>query len=573
MSTGPLRRRLPSQGVMSVLRSRRVLIPAAVVVLVAVLAYGVPAIALAGKVPPGTRVDGVDISGLSPEAARTRLEGELGKRSAQRLTLVAAGERKRVTPAELGLGFDARATVEAAMAGAVTPAGIARSLFGSRQIPPAVTVDEQRLTAGLTSLAKGVDTKPVEGGIRYRGLEPRPVLPKPGRTLDVDSAASAVRAAFAAARTSVELDVRETPPTLTAAVVRRAAATTARTAIASPLTLTSGGKEATVSKEQLAAGLRFVADGKGGLRPSFNAGKIAPDVAKALVITPPKDASFKIVKGKPQVIPSRAGRGADMKALGPAVSQAVATGSRRVELPATQRQPRVTTAQAKKLGVKERVSSYTTHHPCCAPRVTNIHRIADIVDGYVVKPGETFSLNGVVGKRDRARGFVEAPMILNNRFVNDVGGGVSQFATTMFNAVFFGGFQDVQHRAHQFYISRYPAGRESTVSYPQPDFRWRNDSPYGVLIKTSYTGTSITVQFWSTKRYDIESESSGRYNIKPIENLTDSDPECIPMEGAEGFAIDVWRIFKKDGKVVRKQRFHTVYDAEPRLTCEPSRQD
>ncbi|MGN9843269.1 VanW family protein [Nonomuraea sp. H19] len=534
----------------------------------ALLAYAVPAIALAGKVPPGTRVDGVDIGGLPPEAARSRLEKELSRRLAQPLTLIAAGKRKQVTPAALGLGFDARATVEAAMAGATTPTGIARSLFGSRQIPPKVTMNEQRLTAGLAGLAKSVRTKPVEGGIRYQGLEPKAVLPKPGRTLDTGGAAQAVRAAFEAGRTSVELGVQVTSPALTAAAVRKVATTTARTAVAAPLTLVSGGKQATVSQERLAAGLRFVSDGKGGLRASYNASGIAPEVAKTLVSTAPKDASFKIVNGKPQVIPSRTGRGVDVKALGPAISEAVAAGRRRVELPATERQPRVTTAEAKKLGVKEKVSSYTTRHPCCAPRVTNIHRIADIVDGYVVQPGETFSLNGVVGKRDKARGFVEAPMILNNRFVNDVGGGVSQFATTMFNAVFFGGFQDVQHRAHQYYITRYPAGRESTVSYPQPDFRWRNDSRYGVLIKASYTSTSITVDFWSTERYDVESQSSARYNVKPITNLTDSDPECIPMEGAEGFTIDVWRIFKQNGKVVRKQRFHTVYDPEPRLTCE-----
>ncbi|MGW3347897.1 VanW family protein [Nonomuraea rubra] len=546
------------------------LIALAVVLVVAVLAYAVPALLLSGKVPPGTRVDGVDIGGLPPEAARAQLDAGLRDRLERKLTLSAGGERKQLTPADLGLDFGTKATVEQAMAGAATPVGVLRSLFGTRQVQPVVSVDEQRLTAGLTSLAKSVDTKPVEGAIRYRGLEPRPVLPKPGRALDLGAASSAVRAAFAAGRTSAELDVREKPATLTADVVRRAATTTARTAVAAPLELATGDKKATVSREQLAAGLRFVNDGKGGLRPSFDASEVAPELAKALLITAPKDASFKIVRGKPQVIPSRAGRGIDVKALGPAIAQAAADGTRRVELPAAERQPRVTTAQAKKLGVREKVSSFTTRHPCCAPRVTNIHRIADIVDGYIVKPGETFSLNGVVGKRDKARGFVEAPMILNNRFVNDVGGGVSQFATTMFNAVFFGGFEDVQHRAHQYYISRYPAGRESTVSYPQPDFRWRNDSPYGVLIKTSYTSTSITVDFWSTERYEIESQSSGRYDIKPVTELTESGPDCIPMEGVEGFAIDVWRIFKKDGKVVRKQRFHTVYDPEPRLTCKAS---
>ncbi|MET7328297.1 VanW family protein [Nonomuraea sp. NPDC005650] len=553
---------------MSALRSRRTLVVVAVVILVAVLGYAVPAISLAGKVPPGTVVDGVDIGGLAPEAARSHLDRQLAQRVRQPMTLIAGGKRVQLTPAELGLDFDARATIETAMAGATTPTGIARSLFGSRRLPPRVLVDEQRLAAGLAGLAKRVDTKPVQGGVRYQGLEPRTVLPKPGRALDRDAAAQAVRAAFAAARPTVELKVQVTPPALTEAKVKEIAASTARTAVASPLTLASGGKQATVSRVQLAAGLRFVSDGQGGLRPSYDADKIAADMAKALLITPAKDASFKIVKGKPKVVPSRPGHGADIKTLGPAIAKAVAAGSRRVDLPATARQPRVSTAAAAKLGVKEQVSSFTTQHPCCAPRVTNIHTIADIVDGYVVRPGETFSLNDVVGKRDTARGFVEAPMILNNRFVNDVGGGVSQFATTMFNAVFFGGFQDVQHRAHQYYISRYPAGRESTVSYPQPDFRWRNDSSYGVLIKASYTNTSVTVQFWSTKRYDIESTSSERYNVKPVETLTETGSECIPMEGSEGFAIDVWRTFKKDGKVVRKQRFHTVYDPEPRLTCE-----
>ncbi|MBE1593517.1 VanW family protein [Nonomuraea angiospora] len=553
---------------MSAPRSRRVLIVTAAVVLVAVLGYAVPAIALSGKVPPGTRVDGVDIGGLAPESARSHLDRQLAQRVRRPMMLVAGGKRVQLSPAELGLDFDARATVEAAMAGAATPAGIVRSLFGSRQLPPRVIVDEQRLATGLAGLAKSVDTKPVQGGVRYQGLEPRAVLPKPGRALDRDAAAQAVRAAFAAGRDSVELKLQVAPPALTAAQVKEVATSTARTAVASPLTLASGGKQATVSREQLAAGLRFVADGKGGLRPSYDAGKIAADMAKSLLITPPKDASFTIVKGKPKVVPSKTGHGADIKALGPAIAGAVAAGSRRVDLPATARQPRVTTAEAAELGVKEQVSSFTTQYPCCAPRVTNIHTIADIVDGYVVQPGETFSLNDVVGKRDKARGFVEAPMILNNRFVNDVGGGVSQFATTMFNAVFFGGFQDVQHRAHQYYITRYPAGRESTVSYPQPDFRWRNDSRYGVLIKTSYTSTSVTVQFWSTKRYEIESQSSDRYNVKPVETITEKGEDCIPMGGSEGFAIDVWRIFKKDGKVVRKQRFHTVYDPEPRLTCE-----
>lgn len=432
-------------------RRGRIVIVLASVLGVALLAYGVSAIALAGKVPPGTRVDGIDIGGLSPDAAQARLERELGKRAELPLALVAAGKTVRLAPAELGLAFDAGATVRSALGGAVTPADIIRLLFG-REIPPKVTVDQKRLSSALATLARRVDAKPREGGIRYRALEPQVTSPKRGRALDRDAAAKTVRAAFLGERGPVTLPVRPIPPTVSAAEIKRVTATLGKTAVAAPLTLTSGDKQTELSREQLAAGLRFIADGKGGLEPRFDAKQIAPELDKAQIDAGqrPKDASFKIVNGTPRVIPGKVGRGIDVKALGTAIATTVASGGRTVDLPVVETQPRISTETAKGLGIKEKVSSFTTRYPCCAPRVTNIRRIADIVDAYVVKPGETFSLNGVVGKRDKARGFVEAPMILNNRYVDDVGGGISQFATTMFNAVFFGGFQDVQHTPHQY---------------------------------------------------------------------------------------------------------------------------
>ncbi|MFI6291975.1 VanW family protein [Nonomuraea sp. NPDC050790] len=547
----------------------KTLVILAAVLGVAVLAYAVPAIMLAGKVPPDTKVAGVDIGGLPPEEARSRLEAELGPRATRPIEVRAAGKKTKLEPAELGLSVDAAATVAAAMDGASTPVGVVRSLFGSREIQPVVKVDEEALTARISALAKTVDRKPREGVVSYRGLEPRTSLPKQGVALDRAAAASAVRGAFLGEGGAVELVTKTLPPAVPAKEVREVAATTARTAVAADFTVTSGGREATITRAEMAAGLSFTADGD-TLKPVFDAEAVAAGLEKRLVEAGqlPRDAGFKIVSGRPKVVPARDGKGIVDEELGAAVSAAVAAGERTAEAPVKVTKARLTTEAAGKLGVKERVASYTSNHPCCAPRVTNIHTIADIVDGHVVKPGETFSLNGLVGKRDKARGFVEAPMILNGRFVNDVGGGVSQFATAMFNAVFFGGFEDVQHMPHMYYISRYPAGRESTVSYPQPDFRWKNDSKYGVLITTSYTSTSVTVQFWSTKRYDIESESSGRYNVKSFPTLSESGPECQPMSGVEGFTIDVWRIFKRDGKVLRKQKFTTVYQPEPKLTCD-----
>ncbi|HZM31783.1 MAG TPA: VanW family protein, partial [Acidimicrobiales bacterium] len=128
----------------------------------------------------------------------------------------------------------------------------------------------------------------------------------------------------------------------------------------------------------------------------------------------------------------------------------------------------------------------------------NIHRIADLVRGAVIQPGGTFSVNGHVGPRTTDKGFVEAGAIRDGVHVEEVGGGVSQFATTTFNAAYFAGLDIVTYQAHTESFSRYPPGREATMGYPNPDLRIRNNTPYCVLIWTSYTANSVTVTMYST---------------------------------------------------------------------------
>lgn len=142
---------------------------------------------------------------------------------------------------------------------------------------------------------------------------------------------------------------------------------------------------------------------------------------------------------------------------------------------------------------------FTTYHPCCEARVTNIHLIADAVDGAVVAPGATFSINDHVGERTAEKGYVAAGAIIGGELYccdhpENIGGGTSQFATTFFNAVFFAGLEIVAHRPHSLYFTRYPMGREATLGYPGPDVVFRNDTHTPVRIETSHTATSITVR-------------------------------------------------------------------------------
>ena len=172
--------------------------------------------------------------------------------------------------------------------------------------------------------------------------------------------------------------------------------------------------------------------------------------------------------------------------------------------------PEVTTEYLEGLGIEHLVSQFTTYHDCCQPRVTNIQTMAATVDGVIVVPGETFSLNDTVGQRTEEGGYLPAPGIFEGVLQESIGGGVSQFTTTMYNAVFWGGYQDVEHKPHSYYFSRYPEGIEATLSWTSPDLRFKNNRDHAVLIDTRWTDTSITVRiFGSNDGRVLKGEQSG----------------------------------------------------------------
>ena len=165
-------------------------------------------------------------------------------------------------------------------------------------------------------------------------------------------------------------------------------------------------------------------------------------------------------------------------------------------------------AWAESMKITELVGEFTTNYVPNQSRVLNIMRIAELTQGVVIEPGETFSVNEYVGVRTRANGFVDAGVIVNGVFQTSVGGGISQYATTLFNAAFFAGLDFGEYQSHSIYISRYPYGREATVSYPHPDLQIINNTPYGVLLWPTTTHDSITVKLFSTRW--VEGEQTGQ---------------------------------------------------------------
>jgi vancomycin resistance protein YoaR len=233
-------------------------------------------------------------------------------------------------------------------------------------------------------------------------------------------------------------------------------------------------------------------------------------------------------------------------------------------------QPARNTAWAERLHITDQVSSYTTRHPAGEPRVKNIHRAADILNNTVVEPGAIFSLNDTVGPRTPERRFVKAPVVLSDSFGEDYGGGVSQLATTVYNAVFFGGYKDVVHAAHLVYINRYPLGRDATVNYGSIDLKFQNDTASGVLIRTAYSSTSITVTFYgNAEGREVRAEGPDVLKtVPPVTQFVD-DPTLPPgstrvlQPGATGYDVNVYRVISQPGRPDAREQYFTHYQMFP----------
>ena len=228
-----------------------------------------------------------------------------------------------------------------------------------------------------------------------------------------------------------------------------------------PRTILLGSVATTLESTTLRTLVR-VHPGEGGLSVSFDAGRLARLLPASVA---PRDAELRVRGANVELVPAVQGRILDVAATALRLAEPTA----RVEAAVTLVQPDVTTAELAALGIRDRVSEFTTYYPPGQPRVVNIQRAATVIDGTILPPGATFSMNEALGERTIAKGYVPAPQIgAGNSLVDSVGGGISQVATMLYNGAFFAGLELIEHQPHSLYIDRYPLGREATVSWADP---------------------------------------------------------------------------------------------------------
>ncbi len=482
-----------------------VAVPLAFVVLVTA-AWGVDDARTSDRVARNITLASVPVGNQTSAELRATVE-QLGAELPDTEVVIDAGEFSLTTTAgELGMSVDVDRTIEEVRDESkdgplpTRPIRWVQSFFGERDVDAVLAVDVEQLAATMVALEGDRRTVPVEPSLEATPEAVKLVPGTPGTELTVHDVVAALPQHVADVDEPITIEATQTvtDPRVSDESVA-ALADQANTVTAGEITLETGGASNKVDGAEFRPAFGLAIDGSTPrltMQPEPVAEILSQNVpAKAN----PTGVKFDIQGGVPVPVGGEDAAVCCTEGAPETIVAALLAGETTIALPTRTQTAAEGREWAAGLGVKEIIGSYTTNHKGGESRVTNIHRMADILKGTLIPPGSTFSVNDTVGRRTVEKGFVEGGVIQDGEFTTDIGGGVSQFATTLFNAAFFGGLDIPAYKAHSKYISRYPFGREATLAYPGVDLKIRNDTPYGIVIWPSYTNTSITVDLWSTR--------------------------------------------------------------------------
>ncbi len=521
------------------------------------------------KVPSGTSVAGVDVGGLSRTAAEDRLESELGPRAAEPITLAAGEASTTLDPATAGLTFDAAGTAEELTSFSMNPARLWQHLFGGKDAEPLVTVDDAALDAQVEALRGSLEIEPVDGAVQFVDGAPTSTPAADGSALVTDEVPATITESWLVTDGPVELPTEPVEPTITQDETDAALAL-AEKVVSAPVVVSVGGQSPELPPEALAAAASFAAT-DGVLTLTFDGPALVQSVVDRTndLLTAADDAHFVFRDGVPVIEGGQPGTTIDPAAIATAVTTAASGDERTATVELVESDPEQSVAALEALGIKEKVSEFSTPVPNVPVRTANLQRGAEKVNGTLVKPGETFSLVDTLSPITLEGGYYAAGIVESGRHTEGVGGGLSQMATTTYNAGFFAGLEDVEHRPHSYWFERYPAGREATIFVGSIDMKFKNDTPYGVLMQSWVGGGQLHVAVWSTKYYDVETSSSGKSNVVQPTTVTHSGADCAPTPaGSPGFSITNYRKVYREGELVKDESYRWTYKPDNAVVCE-----
>jgi len=569
----------------------------ALILLLPIAVYLVDRAAGYGEIPRNVSVVGMDVGGLSEDDATVVVRAYESNLKNEKATFVVSGSTYELDPTTVGLEADVNGAVETAMnqrSGGLFSGFMPwiRGFSEHVDVELALSVDDEAVGAYLADWEQeAIENPAYEGSIDVVNGEIDFEYPRIGQRIDRPAAMAIVDSVLTEPERPVtNLPLTDSVPELTAADIDDAVVTLRRM-VSRPVLLYNEDRNVvlSVSPSEISSAtiVEIVESSPVRVDISLDVDRVAAilEPHREQLELPPVNADFDvdIETDEVTIIPSKNGTALDPEAatveLLKAATSEEATGDLIFGVGA---EPEFTTADAENFGPLELVSEFTTKTPG-ENRVHNIHLMADTIDGYVVWPGEEFSINEIVGPRTEAKGYKRDGAIIGGEVVccdepANVGGGVSQYGTTVYNAIFFGCYEDLEHTPHSIYISRYPEGREATLGFPQPDVRFRNDTATPVIVKNSYDGNStITVKLYGNNEGRIcEAERSERFNYTDPKVVYEANRAVTPgteqvvSKGSEGWSVTVTRVMTMpDGTVIREPYTHRYRGTFRRIEKHP----
>jgi len=531
--------------------------------------------ALADTVPRGVTVAGVDIGGQASDVAVATLSEELRTVTAEPIVVTAGEGSVSIDPAVAGLSLDPDATVAGLTGFTLEPARLWQHLFGLGEQPAVTRVDRPALEASVATAAVGLKSEPVDGRIVFADGAAHATAAEEGIAVDEPAAVEVLERTWLTAERPIALPTTAVEPDITQEETDRALEQLARPLASGPVGVVVEGQVAELPAEVVTTNATLYPENS-QLELRLDGEALVAEILKRTtdLLSDAEDARFDFVDGKPEIIAGTAGSTLDPEHVAQAVRNAALGSPRTANIVLTPVDPEQTTKALEKLGITELVSSFDTPLTNETIRTRNLARGAELVTGVLVEPGETFSLNDTIGPITKENGYFDAGVVVNGVIQQGIGGGLSQMGTTMFNAAYFAGFEDVEHRPHTYWFSRYPEGREATIYEGSLDVVWKNTTPYGALLSSYVRDGRFYVEVWGTKHFEVQTAKSARSHITAPTTRYSQAAGCIPQSaGNSGFEVTNTRTLLLDGEEVEKTSFTWRYNPQDAIVCGPPPSD
>jgi vancomycin resistance protein YoaR len=546
-----------------------------------VILYAIDLVASAGDVPRGVTVAGIDVGGLTHAEAEAKLRRELEPRLTRPFTVHGGDVQAQLVPAESGLGLDWPNTLGQAGHQPLSPITRIMSFFSSREVGVVTRTDQRLISQAVFGLATTKLNHPAtEGAVGFLpmsgsdgGVTPYPIEPRQGQQLtDVGASVKTITDNWLDPR-GVTLPMAITPVKATAAGVHAVFDQIVVPAVAKPIVLHGQGKDAILKPVDIAGSFQFAARDGGAVEVRIDQSKLQAACKDQLASTETdgKDAQIVFTGDQPTITPSEDARKINWEnTFKPLTTILSKVDGRELPVAYDATKPSVSTEAAGALGISQVIGEFTTGG-LAGPAVTNNQVLASRVSGTIVKPGETFSLGARSGPRTAENGYVPAPANEDGTGSVVVGGGVSQLASTLYNAGYLAGLADGGHLVHDTYFDRYPVGRDAkavNADGSPVELKLTDDAPTGFAVQATVSGDSVTVRIWGTPRFRIESQTGGRSNETPPPVQFGAAP-CQASVGSPGFSVQDTRIFYDlaSGTEVRRETTSSTYGPHPTILC------